>query len=89
MPFSSTPVEEVKEEKKDEENEEEESNEANDLMFPGKKICRTDFKTEKCIGRGSFGKVFMVTKKGGDGTVYAMKVLSKAMVAKRNLIIKT
>jgi len=67
----------------------EESNEATDLLKPGKKINRDDFKIIKVIGKGSFGKVFLVKKKDGGDTVYAMKVLSKAMVAKRNLIIKT
>jgi len=33
--------------------------------------------------------VFLVKKKDGGDMVYAMKVLSKAMVAKRNLVIKT
>lgn len=67
----------------------EESNEATDLLVPGKKINRDDFKIIKVIGKGSFGKVFLVKKKDGGDVVYAMKVLSKAMVAKRNLIIKT
>jgi serine/threonine protein kinase len=67
----------------------EESNEASDLLRPGKKINRDDFKIIKVIGKGSFGKVFLVKKKDGGDVVYAMKVLSKAMVAKRNLVIKT
>ena len=40
------------------------------------------------IGRGSFGKVFMV-KKRDTGIVYAMKVLKKAQIAQKNLLIKT
>jgi serine/threonine protein kinase len=67
----------------------EESNEAVDLLKPGKKINRDDFKIIKVIGKGSFGKVFLVKKKDGGDFVYAMKVLNKAMVAKRNLVIKT
>ena len=42
----------------------------------------------KVIGRGGFGKVYMV-KKRGTNNVYAMKTLEKAVVAKRNLLIKT
>lgn len=42
----------------------------------------------KVIGRGTFGKVFMVKKKD-TMQVYAMKVLKKAQVAQRNLRLKT
>ena len=42
----------------------------------------------KVIGRGSFGKVYMV-KKRGTNNVYALKTLNKDVVAKRNLMIKT
>ena len=42
----------------------------------------------KVIGRGSFGKVYMV-KKTGTESYYAMKKLRKDVVAKRNLFIKT
>lgn len=64
--------------------------EAEDLFNEGKKINRDEFKIIKVIGRGSFGKVFLVKRKeSNDGKVYAMKVLIKSMVAKRNLITKT
>lgn len=62
---------------------------AEDLLKTGKKINRDDFKIIKVIGKGSFGKVFLVKKKDSGDKVYAMKVLNKAMVAKRNLVIKT
>ncbi len=41
--------------------------------------CR-DFNIMKVIGKGTFGKVFLVTKNNGKdkGTPYAMKVLRKA-----------
>lgn len=42
----------------------------------------------KVIGRGSFGKVYMVMKRGTEN-VYALKTLNKEVVAKRNLMIKT
>lgn len=42
----------------------------------------------KVIGRGTFGKVFMVRKKD-NSNIYAMKVLKKEQIASRNLRIKT
>ena len=47
-----------------------------------------DFDLVKVIGRGSFGKVYLV-KKYGTESYYAMKKLRKDVVAKRNLFIKT
>lgn len=41
------------------------------------------------MGRGSFGKVYLVKKKDKPDTPLALKVLSKDVVAKRNLLIKT
>ncbi len=38
-----------------------------------------DFQIKKVIGRGSFGKVFLVQKKS-DGLVYAMKSLRKDVI---------
>lgn len=57
-------------------------------MQPQSKISKDDFKFIKVIGRGTFGKVFMVKKKD-DMQVYAMKVLKKQQVAQRNLRLKT
>jgi len=42
-----------------------------------------DFELLKVIGRGSFGKVMLVRRRGRP-EVLAMKILSKAMVVKRN-----
>ena len=39
-------------------------------------ICKQDFKILKVIGRGSFGKVYLVQKKDND-RLYAMKTLKK------------
>lgn len=41
-----------------------------------KGISKDDFEMVKVIGRGGFGKVYMVKKKS-NGKVFAMKVLSK------------
>jgi serine/threonine protein kinase len=41
--------------------------------------CQEDFDVIKCIGRGTFGKVFLV-KCRIDGKFYAMKVIRKDIV---------
>lgn len=51
-------------------------------------LSTDDFKIEKMIGKGSFGKVFLVTKKD-SGALYAMKVLRKEMIERRNQIVHT
>ena len=48
-----------------------------DLLNHAQKITQDDFKLIKVIGRGTFGKVYMVRKKD-TGQIYAMKVLKKA-----------
>ena len=58
------------------------------LLAPQEKIGLKDFEIVKVIGRGSFGKVYLVKKNGTDN-YYAMKKLVKDVVAKRNLFIKT
>ncbi len=42
-----------------------------------------DFDIIKVIGRGSFGKVYLVKKKD-DGNYYAMKTLKKDMILRKN-----
>jgi serine/threonine protein kinase len=42
------------------------------------------FEIEKSLGKGAFGKVFLVTKKD-DGKQYAMKVLSKSEIIKNKI----
>jgi|TARA_B110000285_G_scaffold185575_1_gene210569 hypothetical protein len=58
------------------------------LMNPGKKISLNDFIRLKVIGRGSFGKVYLVRKRD-TGIAYAMKILKKDQLIKKNLLIKT
>lgn len=42
-----------------------------------------DFEIKKVVGRGSFGKVYLVKKKDVPDKVFAMKVLYKDMVLKK------
>jgi serine/threonine protein kinase len=66
----------------------EEKGPTENLLSPQTKISKADFNFLKVIGRGSFGKVYMV-KRRGTNNVYALKTLNKEVVAKRNLMIKT
>ena len=68
--------------------EEEKGDACENLLVPNKKISLNDFELIKVIGRGSFGKVYLVRRNGTDD-YYAMKKLRKEVVAKRNLFIKT
>jgi len=58
------------------------------LLNPDTKICANDFDYKKVIGRGSFGKVYLVRHKE-TGLPYAMKILRKDHLLKKNLLIKT
>ena len=58
-------------------------------MLGSKKISKNDFIFLKVIGRGSFGKVYLVKKKDRPDVPLALKVLAKDVVYKRNLMIKT
>ena len=56
-----------------------------------KNVLIEDFQIVKVLGKGSFGKVFLVKMLGQCGSdhevVYAMKVLNKESVEKRNQVI--
>ena len=49
------------------------------------KMTIDDFSIVKVVGRGSYGKVLLVTK-NDDDEVYAMKVLKKTYMQKRNQV---
>lgn len=49
----------------------------------GHNISKKDFDMISVIGKGSYGKVILVQKKD-TGQLYAMKVLKKADIIKRN-----
>jgi hypothetical protein len=55
------------------------------------KLTVNDFDLLKVVGKGAFGKVMLVRKKGGDkdGAIYAMKVLKKSVVAAKGQIENT
>ena len=62
--------------------------ECENLLRPNKKISLNDFELMTVIGRGSFGKVYLV-KRAGTENYFALKKLRKDVVAQRNLFIKT
>merc|ERR1719355_373435 len=45
-----------------------------------------DFVLKKVLGKGSYGKVMLVSHKGDPGSVFAMKMLRKENVVKRNQV---
>ena len=49
------------------------------------KLSIEDFSTIKVVGKGSYGKVLLV-KKNDDQKVYAMKILKKKQMIKRNQV---
>ena len=54
------------------------------------KLTIDDFDLLKVLGKGSFGKVMLVKRKGDDAqTLYAMKTLRKAALIKRNQLAHT
>ena len=53
--------------------------------FTSKKLTINDFTTLKVIGTGSYGKVLLVEKKD-DKKIYAMKILKKKAMIKRNQV---
>jgi len=58
---------------------------AADCAKEEQKVTLEDFQMIKVIGKGSFGKVVLV-KKRGDGWFYAMKILRKQNVMRRNQV---
>lgn len=54
----------------------EDDDQTENLMAPGKKISINDFQLISVIGRGSFGKVYLV-RKNDSGLPFAMKILKK------------
>lgn len=54
-------------------------------MLGTEKVSTADFELLKVLGRGSFGKVMQVRHKS-DGNVYAMKILKKKAIVKRDQV---
>jgi len=49
-------------------------------------VCLDDFQLLKVIGKGSYGKVMLVKKAGVGDAVFAMKMLRKEHIVKRNQV---
>jgi len=54
-----------------------------DPNYSSSEISMDNFTIIKVIGRGSFGKVYLVKKKD-DGKIYAVKTLKKDMILRKN-----
>lgn len=54
----------------------------------GQQVCLEDFNTKRVIGKGSFGKVFLVEKRD-NGELFAMKSLKKDVLLKENQLEST
>jgi len=57
----------------------------NKIVASNDKMSIDDFSIKKVIGKGSYGKVLLVVK-NDDKKVYAMKVLKKKNMIKRNQV---
>ncbi|EAR88137.2 Serine/Threonine kinase domain protein (macronuclear) [Tetrahymena thermophila SB210] len=77
----------AKEEKQINQNEVQEINIRNSKM-PQEKINLEHFEFIKCIGTGSFGKVYLVKKKQTED-LYAMKILRKDQIKNKTQLIQT
>ena len=53
--------------------------------LPKSKLTTNDFCTLSLIGKGSYGKVLLV-KKNDDNNIFAMKILKKDQMKKKNQI---
>ena len=55
----------------------------------GDKAVLADFTIKKLIGKGAFGKVFLIEKTGKKREIYAMKSIEKERVMVENLLEET
>jgi serine/threonine protein kinase len=55
----------------------------------GEHITAESFDFLSVVGKGSFGKVMLVRKKNGDGTLYAMKILRKEAMIQKGQVANT
>lgn len=50
------------------------------------KTVLNDFTILRMIGKGSYGKVYLIERKGTPGDVYAMKVMQKTKIIEEDLL---
>lgn len=55
------------------------------VSTPDKKVTINDFDLVRLVGKGAFGKVWQVRRKG-TGEIYALKVLNKKTIVEQNLV---
>ncbi|KAM7275714.1 hypothetical protein ACFE04_017580 [Oxalis oulophora] len=68
----------------DDDNEIETETPNDDKGIVDKGIGPWDFEILRLVGQGAFGKVFLVRKKKGNNDIYAMKVMRKDSIIKKN-----
>lgn len=56
------------------------------MKITNTKVTIDDFSILKVIGKGSYGKVLLVKKKDDDKNTFAMKVLKKKYMRKKNQV---
>ena len=72
----------------DDDKDKDDNGDTQNILQPGTKISINDFQLLTVVGRGSFGKVYLCRHKA-TGMPYAMKILKKDQLVKKNLLIKT
>ena len=54
-----------------------------DLICKGDEVGIDDFRVMNVVGRGTFGKVYQVRKRGSPDEIYALKVMRKDMIVEK------
>lgn len=51
-----------------------------------KETVLADFEIKKLIGKGAYGKVFLIERKNNPGEVYAMKTIEKESIIEEGML---